>query len=75
LSGWGSRPVYVCVRSYQAWLETVLEDLGADAGPRQAVMVRRLAKTIKEPQAIPVMEQVLAKAKPAAPVTRIENEK
>ena len=48
LSGWGSRPVYVCVRSYQAWLETVLEDLGAEAGPRQAVMVRRLAKTIKE---------------------------
>jgi hypothetical protein len=75
LSGWGSRPVYVCVRSYQAWLETVLEDLGAEAGPRQAVMVRRLAKTIKESQAIPVMEQVLVKAKPAAPVTRIENEK
>jgi hypothetical protein len=75
LTGWGSRPVYVCVRSYQAWLETVLEDLGADAGPRQAVMVRRLAKTIKESQAIPVMEKVLVKAKPAAPVTRIENEK
>jgi hypothetical protein len=75
LSGWGSRPVYVCVRSYQAWLETVLEDLGAEAGPRQAVMVRRLAKTIKEPQAVPVMEKVLAKAKPAAPVTRIESEK
>jgi len=75
LSGWGSRPVYVCVRSYQTWLETVLEDLGADAGPRQAVMVRRLAKTIKESQVIPVMEGVLAKAKPAAPVTRIENGK
>lgn len=75
LSGWGNRPVYVCVRSYQAWLETVLEDLGAEAGPRQAVMVRRLAKTIKEPLAISVLEKALAKAKPAAPVSRIENEK
>jgi hypothetical protein len=75
LSGWGSRPVYVCVRSYQAWLETALEDLGAEAGPRQAVMVRRLAKTIKEAQTVPVMEKVLAKAKPAAPATRLESDK
>jgi hypothetical protein len=75
LSGWGNRPVYVCVRSYQAWLETVLQDLGAEAGPRQAVMVRRLAKTIKELQVVPVMEKVLAKAKPAAPISRIESEK
>lgn len=75
LSGRGSRPVYICVRSYQAWLETVLEDLGAEPGPRQAVMVRRLAKAIKEPQAVSVMEKALAKAKPAAPVTRVENEK
>jgi len=75
LCGWGGRPVYVCVRSYQAWLETVLEDLGAEAGPRQAVMVRRLAKTIKESQMVSVMEKALAKAKPAAPVSRIENKK
>ena len=26
-----NRPVYLCVRSYQAWLEPVLEDLGAKA--------------------------------------------
>jgi len=75
LSGWGSRPVYVCVRSYQAWLENVLEDLGAEPGARQAVMVRRLAKTIKEIQAVPVMDKVLAKVKPAAPISRIESEK
>ena len=44
------RPVYLCVRSYQAWLEPALEDLGAKAAPRQAVMVKHLAKFIKEPQ-------------------------
>ncbi|NWG33386.1 MAG: hypothetical protein HXY42_03010 [Chloroflexi bacterium] len=43
-----SRPVYICVRSYQAWLEPVLADLGARAGERQAVMVKHLAHLVKE---------------------------
>ncbi len=43
-----NRPVYVCVRSYQAWLEPVLADLGAKAGGRQAVMVKHLARLVKE---------------------------
>ncbi|NCP86117.1 MAG: hypothetical protein CO094_03405 [Anaerolineae bacterium CG_4_9_14_3_um_filter_57_17] len=41
-----SRPVYLCVRSYQAWLESTLQDLGAKPGPRQAVMVKHLARKI-----------------------------
>ena len=43
-----NRPVYVCVRSYQAWLEPVLADLGAKAGQRQAVMVKHLAHLVKD---------------------------
>ena len=69
ITGWGNRPVYVCVRSYQAWLETVLEDLGAEAGTRQAVMVRRLAKTVKAEEQVSAMDKVLVK--PAAPVARM----
>jgi hypothetical protein len=65
----GERHIYVCVRSYQAWLESVLEDLGAVAGPRQAVMVRRLAKLQKVEEKVSAMEKVLAK--PAAPVARV----
>jgi hypothetical protein len=42
------RPVYLNVRSYQAWLEPVLEDLGGKASQRQAVMVKHLARLIKE---------------------------
>jgi hypothetical protein len=38
-----SRPVHVCVRSYQFWLEQAIEALGAEPGPRQAMMVRHLA--------------------------------
>jgi len=44
----GGRRVYLNVRSYQTWLEPVLEDLGAQASPRQAVMVKHLARLIKE---------------------------
>jgi hypothetical protein len=46
------RPVYMCVRSYQAWLEPALEDLGGKAAPRQAVMVKHLARMIKEEQTV-----------------------
>ena len=46
------RPVYLCVRSYQAWLETALEDLGAKPGPRQAVMVKHLARMVKNEQPV-----------------------
>ncbi|CAG0955086.1 hypothetical protein ANAEL_00291 [Anaerolineales bacterium] len=46
----GSRPVYLVVRSYQTWLEPVLEDLGAKASPRQAVMAKHLARLITEGQ-------------------------
>ncbi len=74
-TGWRSRSVYVCVRSYQAWLESVLDDLGAEAGPRQAVMVRRMTQTVKDSQAVTVLEKALAKAKPAAPISRIQNGK
>jgi hypothetical protein len=51
------RKIYLCVRSYQTWLEPVLEDLGAQASPRQAVMVKHLARLIQEGQ--------LARAVPA----------
>jgi hypothetical protein len=63
------RPIYVCVRSYQAWLESILEDLGAQPGPRQAVMVRRLAKLQMVEEKVSAIDKVLVK--PAAPVARV----
>ena len=50
-----NRPVYLCVRSYQAWLEPVLADLGAKAAERQAVMVKHLARLVKEEQTVPAV--------------------
>jgi hypothetical protein len=37
------RPVYLVVRSYQAWLEKALQDMGAQVAPRQALLVKYLA--------------------------------
>lgn len=53
-----SRPVYLCIRSYQSWLENALEDLQAEAGPLQAVMVKHLAvaKKVRNSFAIPNLE-------------------
>ena len=52
------RPIYVCIRSYQSWLESALEALGAEASPQQAVMVKHLAVTQKALQgyALPKLE-------------------
>jgi hypothetical protein len=50
-----NRPVYLCVRSYQAWLEPVLADLGAKGAERQAVMVKHLARLVKEEQTVPAV--------------------
>jgi hypothetical protein len=44
------RKIYLNVRSYQTWLEPVLADLGAQASPRQAVMVKHLIRLVKEGQ-------------------------
>lgn len=46
------RPVYLCVRSYQTWLDPTLEDLGASVAPRQAVMVKHLAHLVKAGQTV-----------------------
>lgn len=58
LANRGGRPVYICIRSYQAWLEPAVEELGAEAGSRQAVMVKNMASLQKAFQAytVPVLE-------------------
>jgi hypothetical protein len=53
-----SRPVFLCIRSYQSWLESSLDALGAEPGPRQAVMVKRLAvqHQVKRPFTLPQID-------------------
>ncbi len=65
-----SRPVYLCVRSYQSWLESAFEDLGAEAGPRQAVMVKRLTASIKAARAIQMPALERGHPEVSAPMTQ-----
>jgi hypothetical protein len=69
-----NRPVYICVRSYQAWLEPVLADLGAKGGDRQAVMVKHLAHLVKEEQTVRAAQPAGVRVQPSR-VSRIEREK
>ncbi|HEX9013603.1 MAG TPA: hypothetical protein VF813_08810 [Anaerolineaceae bacterium] len=62
-----SRPLYVCVRSYQSWFESSLEELGAARGERQALMVKHLAIAERQTQAlrIPALHRSPSAAKAA----------
>lgn len=62
------RPLYVCVRSYQSWLETPLRNMGAEPGPHQAVLVKRTTRAIKDLQSqrLPVSEG--RRAEPTTPL-------
>lgn len=67
--------IFICVRSYQAWIESALEELPVLASPRQALMVRHLAVLEKElnPVRVPAFEK--ARVKPSAPVAHSESRK
>ena len=63
------RPVYYAIRSYQAWLESALEKMGARVTPRQALFVKHLMS----PQRVPATNKLLGvweqqSAQPNAPM-------
>jgi hypothetical protein len=72
LPGRRERPLYICVRSYQSWLETAIEAMGAQPGPQQAVMVRHLTVARRVNQAYPLPAMNGTRAEPTAPIARIE---
>ena len=60
-------PIYLCVCSHQAWIELILEEIGASMGMRQAVMVKHLTKLQREEKTVPRGGNA-AWANPAAPI-------
>jgi hypothetical protein len=64
------------VRSYQSWLENALTELGAEAAPRQAVLVKHLIARQRSPlreRSLKALEQ--RRVEPSAPMARIESTK
>jgi hypothetical protein len=57
-------PVFLGVRSYQAWIESALEDLPVLASPRQALMVKHLAylQKVTAPLGVSAFEKNRTKA-------------
>jgi hypothetical protein len=49
LPGRKEKPLYVCVRRYQNWLQDVVARVGFEVIGSQAVMVKRLAVRLSEP--------------------------
>jgi hypothetical protein len=72
LPGRGERPLYICVRSYQSWLESAIEAMGAQPGSLQAVMVRHLTVARRVNQSYPLPAINGTRAEPTAPIARIE---
>lgn len=52
------RPIFLCIRSYQSWVENALEDMNTEVGPNQAVMVKHLAiaKKARSSFTLPALE-------------------
>jgi hypothetical protein len=72
LPGRRDRPLYICVRSYQSWLDEAVEAMGAKPGPQQAVMVRHLAVSRRVNQALPLPTINGKRVEPTAPLLRSE---
>lgn len=60
-----SRPVYVCLRSYQDWLGAPLEKLGGQPSPRQVAMIKRTVIPLKVEKAVRAGTQ---RAEPTLPI-------
>ncbi len=67
-----SRSVYMCVRSYQSWLEPALGAMDSQSSPMQAVMVKRMAvrKKVALQSALPAIE---GQTEISAPVVRSQS--
>ncbi len=72
LPGRRGRPLYICIRSYQSWLEEAMQAMGAHPGAHQAAMVRHLtvARRVKQAYHLPAINGT--RAEPSAPITRME---
>ena len=70
-----SKPIYVCVRSYQGGLSQSLEHLGFEPFSDQAVMVKRLTAAVRHPARAPLPALEGTQPEPTAPFSSIENHK
>jgi hypothetical protein len=66
------RPLSICVRSYQSWLNRPLERAGFERLGAQAVMVKRLAVGVRRPALVPLPALEGTRPEPTAPIAHLE---
>jgi hypothetical protein len=69
------KPIYVAVRSYQSWMNGVLERAGFDLLADQALMVKHLAAAVRRPVLAPLSSLERTSPEPTAPFVRHWNQK
>jgi hypothetical protein len=70
-----SKPIYVCVRSYQGGLSQPLEHLGFEPFNDQAVMVKRLTAAVRHPARAPLPALEGTQPEPTAPFSSMALQK
>jgi hypothetical protein len=67
-------PLHICVRSYQGWLSTTLSHMGFEAACDQAVMVKRLAASVRRPVTVqlPVLDGT--RPEPTTPIMNFDRQ-
>ncbi len=63
------RPVYLSIRSYQAWLENALSELDVDVSERQALLVKHLVVQQRSPAFAAARNSTFENRQPAMMVT------
>ena len=66
-------PIYICVRSYQGWLNAKLSRMGLSICNDQAVMVKRLAARVRRPATAPITAFEGTRPEPTAPYASIRD--
>jgi len=72
ISNQTDRPVYMCLRTTQSWLEPFIEYLGAESGARQAVLARQLMVQQKAGRAFAIPAMETGQAEISAPIAHME---
>lgn len=74
LSARTSAPLYVCVRSYQGWMNNTLDHMGLENCVDQAVMVKRIAANVKLPSHSVLKQLDATRPEPSAPFAPTHSE-
>jgi hypothetical protein len=62
------RPIYLAVRSYQNWLEPVMQSIGAQAGPTQTLLVKRTTRRVKMKETQAIIAATKRSTEPTMPI-------